>query len=401
MSIEENTNYKSNLRLQWLQLLSLSLIHFFVDMFGGMLPVLLPKLRDEFTITNMTSWWLIMTMNLVCNGVQMMVGHLRSEKTTIFFLPLGIVLSASLAIIALLPQEGHSICWLFSLAVISGIGIAMVHPEGFRAVHTIKLISPSTCTAIFTTGGMLGYGGGAWLSAEMVARWGFGSLIYFVPVAIISVFVIYSLKLSLAVEKQPAETDAIPQADDANDLSFWMVWLMAVPACISIVATMGFLPSRLEELGFSLEWGGRANMMFVSGAAIGALFWAIVSRKREDVQVCTLALFLGIVPMVVYIQLIKYSAAIFLLAPAGFCVMGAYPMMVNAARFARGMTLGMRMALIMGGAWGVSSIAFILLGKAAGYWTIGTVLNWMWPGYLISAMIGLKIMQKAGRCRIK
>ncbi|MCF7956974.1 MAG: hypothetical protein K9M57_00860 [Phycisphaerae bacterium] len=397
MSIEENTKFSDEVITQWSRLLSLTAIHYFVDMFGGMLPVLLPEIRHEFPISDMSSWWLIIVMGLVCNGVQMLVGHLRSDKTTVFFLPIGVVLATSVVFIGVLPPDGHATFWLFFIVIVSGIGIAMVHPEGFRAVHTIKIISPSTCSAIFMTGGILGYGGGAWMSSELVGRWGFGSMWIFAPIAIVFVATIYGLKLSLAAEEVPQEFSDKAVPDNHNSLSFWWVWLMAVPACISIVCTMGFLPTRLNELDFSLVWGGRANMMFVSGAAFGTLFWGFVSRKRDDIRVCTLALFLGIVPMVIYLQLIEYTAAIFLLAPAGFCVMGAYPMMANAARFASGLTLGMRMALIMGGAWGLSSIVFILLAKAAEYWTIEYVLNWMWPGYLISAMIGWKIIQTSGQ----
>lgn len=388
----------TSLKIQWAQLLLLTWIHFFVDMFAGMVPALLPAVRKEFAISAMIAWWLITVLSLVSNGVQIMVGHLRSDKTTVFFLPMGVILAASMCTLGLLPTEGQTAVWLFLVIIVYGIGNAVVHPEGIRAIHTIKTIAPSTCTAVFTTGGILGYGGGAWLSTELFTRWGFSSLWVFAPIALVVVAAIYGLKLSLAPEEGPLSDHGDPGNKPvnvhANGLAFWPVWLMAIPACIAIVAVMGFLPTRLNELKFSLEYGGRANMLFVCGAAVGTLFWGALSRKHDDIRVSTLAIFLGTIPMAVYLNLMNYRMAILLLAPAGFCVMGAYPMMVNAARFARGMNLGARMALIMGGIWGTSGIVFLFLGKLAEYWTIEQILNWTCLGYLLSVIVGFRIIRK-------
>jgi len=42
--------YRQSLRAQWVQLIVLSSIHFLVDMFGNMLPTILPEIRQHFSL---------------------------------------------------------------------------------------------------------------------------------------------------------------------------------------------------------------------------------------------------------------------------------------------------------------------------------------------------------------
>jgi ABC-type dipeptide/oligopeptide/nickel transport system permease subunit len=77
------------LRVQWVQLAVLSGVHFLVDMFGNVLPALLPVICDDFQITLAVGGFVLASLPLAANGVQILTGHLRPEKTKPLFLHLG------------------------------------------------------------------------------------------------------------------------------------------------------------------------------------------------------------------------------------------------------------------------------------------------------------------------
>ncbi|MBN1846078.1 MAG: MFS transporter [Sedimentisphaerales bacterium] len=376
--------------LQWSQLLTVTALHFLADMFVGMVPALLPRLRSEFGLPLVTGAALITTLYIVCNGSQLLVGHLRSNQIKPFFLPLGMILSTSLCLLAFVPDAGRREIWIFTLIVISGFGTGLVHPEGFRAIHALKDIGASTSTAVFMIGGMLGIGMGAWISTLLVARWGLWGLEAIGLISLAAVAVMVLLKVPLAAEETAPAADARPA--ERHRASFWPIWLMTIPASIATTAIMGLLPTRLEELGYTLEHGGFSNMLFVAGAVSGTLFWATVSRGRSSIGTCALALLLGVPFLLAHLLFMKHRLAAWFLVPGGFCVMAAYPLMVMAARFSRGLNLGGRMALSAGGTWGVASLAFLLIGVLADRWGVGAIMRWTWTGYIASAVIGLYIL---------
>jgi hypothetical protein len=239
-------------------------------------------------------------------------------------------------------------------------------------------------------GGMLGFGMGAWISTMLVSGWGLAGLLVLGPVSLAAVAALILLKVRLAAEAPQEENN---RAADDSRLSFWPIWLMTIPATVATTVILGLLPTRLEALGFELELGGFSNMLFVAGAVGGTLFWARISRRRSNIGTCTAALFLGVPFLLAHNYFIAHRQAAWLLVPSGFCVMAAYPLMVNAARFARGLNLGGRMAMSAGGTWGAASVVFLFFGYLADEYGTHAVMRWMWLGYLGSVLIGLYILR--------
>ncbi len=90
---------------EWTQLICLSVVHFIIDMFAGMLVVIMPALQVRFSISLLTGITLITVLNLTCNFVQVFVGHVRENKTTPLLLPSGLVLLAFICLIPALPRQ--------------------------------------------------------------------------------------------------------------------------------------------------------------------------------------------------------------------------------------------------------------------------------------------------------
>lgn len=379
-----------------MQLLALAAVHFIVDLFAGMPPAILPAIRDEFGWELSRGAFVLVAFYLTCNGVQVLTGHLRSTKRKPLFLYIGLIIAASICLLAALPRGKAAFPAMVLLAVFSGFGIAVVHPEALRAVHRLKRIPPTVSTAVFMAGGFLGYASGGGVAALLVSRYGFQGLYPLVACSVVGVAAVILLKIRLSVEpKTPSKRPN--QEPGTFRLSFWFIFVMAMPAAVSTTILAVLLPTVLvDELGFNLTFGGYSTTMFGLGGAAGAFVWAYAARKKNELACTTVALFLAIPFMFAYLALINNRAAIWILLGAGFCTISAYSLMITLSRHATGPALGRRMGVMVGGTWALAYIVFMALLSAAEHLDIATqaILNLTPWGYLLSGGFGVFLMLK-------
>lgn len=379
-----------------MQLLALAVVHFVVDMFSGMPPAILPAIRDEFGWKLPQGAFVFVVLYLTCNGVQVLTGHVRSGKRLPLLMHLGLTLAASICLIAVLPKGKAAFPLMLLLAIVSGFGIAVVHPEALRAVHRLKRIPPSISTAVFMAGGFLGGACGGGVSALLVSRFGFKGLYPLIGCSVVGILVVILLRIRLAVElKVPNER--VKQACGVCCLPFRWVFAMAMPAAVSTTALAFLLPTVLvDELGFGLTFGGFSTTVFFLGGSTGSFIWAHIARRRGEL-VCTIAAFFLALPfLLVYLLLIENSAAILILLGAGFCTISAYTLMITLARHAIGPTLGRRMGMMVGGTWASAYVIFMALLYGAEHLKISTnaILNLTPWGYLLSGGFGVFVALK-------
>lgn len=381
-----------------MQLLALAGVHFVVDLFAGMPPAILPAIRDEFALSLTRGGFILVALYLTCNGVQVLTGHVRAGKRNPLLLHIGLLLSAAICLLAVVPKAAGSFEVMLLLAVVSGFGIAIAHPEGLRAVHRLKRISPAVSTAVFMVGGFLGYASGGGISALLVSRYGFHGLYPLIMCSAVGIVVIIVLKIRLAVEpKVPNERAG--QTPGACRLPFWFIFAMAMPAAVSTTILAFLLPTVLvDELGFDLTFGGFSTTIFGFGAAAGSFVWSYVARNRNELACMTIALFLAFPFLLAYLVLIDERAAIWILLGAGFSTMSAYTLMITLSRHATGPTLGRRMGVMVGGTWALAYVFFTALLSAGDYFDIEmqAILNLSPLGYLLSGGFGLFLMLKVG-----
>ena len=381
-----------------MQLLALATAHFVVDLFSGMPPAILPAIRDEFTFSLSRGGFVMVAIYLTCNGVQVLTGHMRSGKRRPLLLHLGLLLSAGVCLIGILPRGAGGFAAMLLLAIISGFGIALVHPEGLRGVHRLKRIPPTVSTAVFMAGGFLGYASGGAVSAFLVSRFGFQGLYPLIICSFVSIAVVILLRVRLAVEPTAPVESGI-QTTTKVRLPFWFIFIMAMPAAVSTTILAVLLPTVLNELGFELTFGGYSTTIFGLGGAAGSFVWAYIAHKKDELYCTVAALFLTLPFLLAYLVLINSRAAIWILFGAGFCTVSAYTLMITLSRHATGPTLGRRLGVMVGGTWALAYIIFQTLLLAIEHSRLGTkaLLNLTPWGYLCSGVFGIFVMLKMRR----
>lgn len=389
---------QQSVRVQWAQLIVLSGVHFLVDMFGNVLPAILPAICRDFRITLSIGGLVLASLPLASNGVQILTGHLRPDKTRPFFLHIGVVLAASICLMALAPRSMAGVALLLGLGIVSGSGVAVAHPEGLRAVHTLNRISPALSTAVFMTSGFLGFASGGAISAGLVATYGFKGLYPLALCLFAGVFAVVLSRVRLAVDDvatpPPGAGLSLPGAAGPRMLPFWKVLLIGLPAAVSTTLVLQLTPTYLNGLGFALTFGGFSTAMFGWGSAVGPFVWAAIAHRKGDLS-CTVWAFLIAAPFtILYLVFVEHTAATWLLFGAGFSSMSAYVLTISLARAARGLNLGQRMAFIVGGTWGIAQVAFLILAPVADRLSIGFVLALTPAGYILSGLSALVVLRQ-------
>jgi len=398
MSLSASPCINHSRAFQWAQLLIVTSIHFYVDIFASMMAALLPEVREIFHLSLTRGLELIVILGLVCNGMQILTGHLRAQKQRPVFMPLGLILGSSMSFLAILADMDNYRLYLYLMVIVSGTGIALVHPEGLRAIHNLEKIPSSISTAVFMTGGFVGYAGGAWISTEIVIRWGMKGLLWLPVCTIMSVVMMVIMKIRLAVETEEDNENTRQVAPDVYRIPFWPIFVMTVFSSISTTVIVGMLPTLLNELEFALDFGGFSVMVLGVAGAIGSLAWGGWAHRKGELQCCVWALFLGLPFFVAYQFLLGERGAFWVLVPAGFCSVAAYPLMVTLARHCQWSSLGQRMALVVGGAWGIAAVALWIVGPIAEHIGVKTVMNFAWLGYLTAGIIGIYLKTKWKTC---
>ncbi len=373
----------------------LAAVHFLVDMFGGMLPAILPAIRTEFGLSLSLAGILLVVLHITGNGIQTLTGHTRADKRVPLFLHLGLILAAGICLLGVLPRSSGAFALMLLLAAVSGLGIAIVHPEALRAVHRLRTIRPAVSTAVFMAGGFLGYASGGAISTILVSRFGLQGLYPLILCPAVGILMIIFFRIRMAVE--PKSVRINNTAKPENQFPFWLLYAMVMPATVSTLFLASLLPTVLNDLGFELTFGGFSVTMFGLGGTLGVFVWVAIAHRKGELPCSIVAFFLSVPFLMTYLIFIDNKMAIWLLFGLGFCSISAYILMITLARAATGPNLGRRMGFMAGGTWALANIVFLALLRVIEQFGADTILKFTPVGYVLSAVFGLFIMLRARR----
>ncbi len=349
------------------QLAVLTLLHFTVDGMSGTIAGFLPALMDKYSLSIGVASWLITTCSVCSNALQIPAGYLRSGASRPLLIPIGFLLVCLLLGIGLIPAGPAAFCRLLALVTAVGAGVALVHPEGLRAVCAIDRvsISPTTATSVFMLAGFLGYACGPLAGGALVELGGFHGLWLLLILIVPLFFFFFRARIRLAGNTAPRSRGAIAAGVELRLPDIFIISTFINTGCAIM---QGLLPSYLDESGFSLAFGGLSAMLFGLGSGLGALFTGSVLLRRFSVAGCLITEWcLGIPLLVIYLLTAETAGASVLLGFAAGLLTGAgYPQLVVLTRSVPSrFSLGVRMGIIVGGTWALAGMLFQLTGFLA------------------------------------
>ena len=384
------------LQKQWAKLIGITVVHFLTDTLAGMYPAIMPDIMKAFNWDLARANLVFSILIIICNAGQVFICNLRQHNPKPFFLQFGICAGTAICFLCFLVGVPGAFYIMCALAVITGCGVASAHPEGLRAIHDLDGIPSPISTAVFMTGGAFGFASGGMISSFFVTLLGLKGLLIFVIPAIVSVLIVYSLKIRLAVEPAPKKDGLIKEIDHSTEMPFFPILWMAIASTTASVILIFLLPTRLRQIGFERNFGGLSTMLFGMGGAVGSLLWSIIANRKGQLVIASVSFLLGVPIMIVYLLVKDHRVAVWLLFASGFCSWAGFPLLVSIARKARELTLGLRMGLMVGGTWGISAGFEMLLVYFAEMYgiTVNTLLYFTPVFFTIAALMGLFIMLK-------
>jgi FSR family fosmidomycin resistance protein-like MFS transporter len=169
----------------------LSVGHFVTDISQGALPALLPYFKEFLNLSYTLSGVIVLSANLTSSIIQPAFGHLSDRKPMGWFLPFSpFIACLGMALAGFAPN--YSL--LLVCVIMSGVGVASFHPEGFKTAYFFTGAQKATGLSLFAVGGTLGFAVGPISALALVSYFGLkGTLGLVIPGVLIAVILLLNL----------------------------------------------------------------------------------------------------------------------------------------------------------------------------------------------------------------
>lgn len=154
-------------------LVLLSLGHLSTDIYQGALPAILPFLKAKLSLSYALAGLVMLASNLTSSVIQPLFGYISDKEEKPFLLPLGCLVAGIGFSLLSIPS---SYPLILALVVVSGLGIASYHPEGFKTAYYFTGQRAATGMSVFSVGGNLGFALGPVFSIYLITHFGLASL---------------------------------------------------------------------------------------------------------------------------------------------------------------------------------------------------------------------------------
>lgn len=178
------------MKIDYRALILLSIGHMIVDFNTGALPAMLPFLKESLGLSYAMAGTIMLVSNMMSSVIQPAFGYLTDRKSLLWFLPLG---SFCAALGMALVGWASSYPQILIIVTFSGMGVAIYHPEGWRAANFFAGEKKATGMSIFAVGGNLGIAVGPLMATIFITSMGLkGSTLFIIPGAVIAGIFLFS-----------------------------------------------------------------------------------------------------------------------------------------------------------------------------------------------------------------
>lgn len=340
--------------------------HGAVDFYIPIIPAILPMLLPIFAGQGITSYamagFLVTAVTIVMACMQPVAGWIQDRG--------GWTLGASWCILMSACAIGcfsfvQNYWLLLTLAIITGLGNALFHPNAYQQIYEFSLPSNrGSLLSLFSIGGSFGYGAAPLVAGTLLVLAGLPGLIYLIIPGIIVAAIIARFPQRPKVSKPKEFAGTVPQRQKN-----WK--LASLVLCISSCRTWvyyGFLAfatvylTKYAGVDFLLATG-LVTGMFYAGM-FGTMAAGITSDKfgRKEIMfasyLCAVPAYLGVFFLPDGFALLSLLAAgFFLMAPAAIEIATVQELMPGSVGFASGLVVGFPQAL--------SAVAIFVIGILA------------------------------------
>jgi FSR family fosmidomycin resistance protein-like MFS transporter len=217
----------------------LGLGHLSDDVQQSFLPALLPLLLIERHLTYASVASLVLAQGISSSVVQPLIGYIADKRPMPWMAGLGLALAGGgIALIGFMP----TFALIFVCALISGLGVAMFHPEAARFANLASGPKKASGMRWFAVGGNIGFAVGPLFATAAIALYGLrGTFLAAVPVAIMATLLLREApRLRTFLPKIPKKKAATDLPDDWS--AFGRLTLFIAIRSMAYIGLVSFIP---------------------------------------------------------------------------------------------------------------------------------------------------------------
>lgn len=262
--------------------------HLCDDLNQGALVAVIPflVLHNGYSYAEVTA--LLLASNAASAIIQPLFGWLGDKKPRPWLMAAGIFLAGiGMAGVGVLPNYPL----IMASAMLSGIGVAMFHPEGGRLGNLTAGEQKGKGMSIFAVGGKLGFTFGPLVATAAITLWGLpGTLIFIIPSTLCAAILLSQNKALLSYSNPDKQS-----SDDSLYQDNWVGFgfVMGAISCRSIMyyAFLSFIPLFLVyNLGQEEAFASSVISLFALVCAVGTIAsgWAgqLLGAKKLIIVSC-------------------------------------------------------------------------------------------------------------------
>lgn len=332
----------------------LSFGHFCSDVNQGALAATLPFLIAARNYDYATAASLVMISNLIGSMIQPLFGQLADKKNLPQLIAVGLFFAGGGMALTGFAENFY---FLSVAVMISGVGIAMFHPQAMQLVHKISTENDKgQSVSIFSFGGNLGFCFGPILTTFAIYFFGLkGTLIFILPEIII--FILFKNFFAEIYKFNQPQTKKISEKNSSekdNWRGFFLLTAVVIGRSIIFHGFNTFLAIYfIRELGQTEAIGNTILSVYYAISAACVLIGGKISDIFGYRKIIRLS-FLILLPTIIFFAFAEnIFFAVILVLPLGASISFSYsPMVVlgqkylpNRVGLASGVTLGLAVSI--------------------------------------------------------
>jgi FSR family fosmidomycin resistance protein-like MFS transporter len=353
----------------------LSLGHLVTDIYQGALPATLPFLKEKLSLSYTMTGVILMAASFTSSLIQPLFGYFSDIREKPFLLPAG-CFCAGIGFSLLSLTSSYSL--VLVLVIVSGMGIASFHPEGYKTAASFTGEKPVTGMAVFSVGGNLGLALGPIISVYIIKYLGFSSLPVIMIPSLLFTLVILLCWNNIMTGKNGARKAVRDRTDKISRATYLSVFLLTGIVMMRSWIQMGlmsYIPFYyINYLKGDPLYASALVSVFLLGGVVGTLGGAPVADSLGHKRYLTISMFLTalVLPLIFVTQGLSLFVILGLL---GMIVISTFTVTVVMAQHLLPHNLGIASGLMVGFAIGAGGICVTLLGMVADHFGVPFALR--------------------------
>ena len=377
-------------------LIILSLGHMVTDIYQGALPATLPFLKDKLDLTYTMTGVILMVANFTSSILQPLFGFYSDKKEKAALLPIGLLAAGIGYALLAIPSDYYIVLFL---VVVSGLGVAAYHPEGYKTAHFFTGERSVTGMSVFSVGGNLGLAIGPPMAIYVTQYLGFDALPVVIVPSLLCTVLILTQRKTIAIPK----LEHIAQQKDATKttmgsyVSLFLVVAIVIMRSWTQMGLLSYIPFYyINHLKGDPLFAGNLIFVFLACGAAGTLIGAPFADRWGHRFFIRLTMFLATVILpLMFVPFIANSHLLFVvLGLEGMILVSTFSVTIVMAQRLLPHRLGVASGLMVGFAIGTGGIGVTLLGIVADNFGVPVALESImilpFIGFLLSLIVKYK-----------